>query len=196
MSKIYTSMPALVADVGAVGKDHRNSAQNYAYRSVDDLMAALHPLLTKHRVTVIPRFSEHAMTELAKGVRVTLKLEMDWCAEDGSHVTTTHYGEGVDFGDKATNKAMAGAIKYAILQTLMVPTVELKDSEADSGVDKAAAAGEVKTDWVKRFRACKTKAALEKALEEAKAHFANKPADDPDRAAALLEYNRKREVLA
>jgi hypothetical protein len=32
--------------------------------------------------------------------------------------------EGIDYGDKATSKAMSMALKYALFQTLMIPTEE------------------------------------------------------------------------
>src|SRR5690606_17365453 len=48
-----------------------------------------------------------------------------------------------DYGDKAGFKAMAGALKYAILQTLCVPTEETRgkqDPESDPSVDEGGAA--------------------------------------------------------
>ena len=41
-------------------------------------------------------------------------------------------GEGMDSGDKATNKAMSAAQKYAFFQVFCIPTEEPKDSELDS----------------------------------------------------------------
>jgi hypothetical protein len=52
-------------------------------------------------------------------------------ADDGTSVSTEVLSEAMDSGDKASNKAMSGGQKYAILQTLMVPTEEPKDSEID-----------------------------------------------------------------
>ncbi len=52
-------------------------------------------------------------------------------AEDGSFVEFPVGGEAQDSGDKATNKAASAALKYAIMQTFLIPTAEVKDSEAD-----------------------------------------------------------------
>jgi hypothetical protein len=41
-------------------------------------------------------------------------------------------GEGMDSGDKASNKAMAVAHKYAIIQVFAIPTEDDKDPENDS----------------------------------------------------------------
>lgn len=148
--KIFSVLPALVADVQAVGKDHTNTFHKYKYRAVDDLMAALHPLLGKHGVSVIPQYTDIQVTPLAgKECRVTLKLSLNWVASDGSSLTTVTYGEGIDNGDKATYKAMAGAVKYAILQTLMVPTEETRgkqDPESDPGTDEPKRTRGKKTD--------------------------------------------------
>jgi len=49
---------------------------------------------------------------------VTVCAEFDFIAvSDGSKVTARTYGEAQDSGDKATNKAMSAAYKYAALQT-------------------------------------------------------------------------------
>ena len=48
---------------------------------------------------------------------------------DGSHVDVVTWGEARDAADKATNKAMTGAFKYAIMQAFMVPTQDLQDAD-------------------------------------------------------------------
>ena len=41
-------------------------------------------------------------------------------------------GEGMDSGDKATNKAMAIAFKYACFQVFCIPTEEMKDPDEET----------------------------------------------------------------
>jgi hypothetical protein len=49
---------------------------------------------------------------------------------DGStHIVKT-YGEAMDSADKATNKAMSAAYKYACLQTFCIPTEGDNDADA------------------------------------------------------------------
>lgn len=122
-------MPKLMADCKAVGKDHKNSFHKYQYRSVDDLMSAVREVLIKHSVFLLPRFQEPTYTHSEKSTHCRVLLELDWVASDGSRVTTTSLGEGTDTGDKAAYKAMAGALKYNLLQTLEIPTDEPKDPE-------------------------------------------------------------------
>ena len=40
--------------------------------------------------------------------------------------------EGMDSGDKATNKAMSIAFKYACFQVFCIPTEEMQDPDADT----------------------------------------------------------------
>ena len=56
---------------------------------------------------------------------VVVKAEFDFVAiEDDSKHTVTTYGEAMDSGDKATNKAMSIAYKYAAFQAFCIPTEE------------------------------------------------------------------------
>ena len=41
-------------------------------------------------------------------------------------------GEGMDSGDKASNKAMSVALKYACFQLFMIPTEEMVDPDAET----------------------------------------------------------------
>ena len=47
-------------------------------------------------------------------------------------MVTEVIGEGMDSGDKASNKAMSVAHKYAIMQLLSIPTEDAKDPENDN----------------------------------------------------------------
>ena len=49
---------------------------------------------------------------------------------DGTSVECSVIGEGMDSGDKATNKAMAIAHKYALLQTFCIPTEDMIDPDS------------------------------------------------------------------
>jgi hypothetical protein len=51
-------------------------------------------------------------------------------AEDGSKHTARTFGEAMDSGDKATNKAMSAAYKYMAFQTFAIPTEG--DNDADN----------------------------------------------------------------
>ena len=61
-----------------------------------------------------------------------LKIAFRFYATDGSFVEAVTLGEGMDSGDKASNKAMAIAYKYALFQVFCIPTEEMTDPDGES----------------------------------------------------------------
>jgi hypothetical protein len=60
-------------------------------------------------------------------------MEYDFFAEDGSKVTVGPIpAEGLDSGDKATNKALSAALKYALIQTFSVPTEDMAEADLET----------------------------------------------------------------
>lgn len=135
--KIYQAIAAVMADVGAVGKDATNQYDKYRYRSIDAVMNAMHPAMAKHHVFVTPEVLEQSREERqsAKGgtmIYSVSKVRYTFYTDDGSSVQATVIGEGSDRGDKSMNKAMSAAFKYALFQVFCIPTEEMVDSEKDS----------------------------------------------------------------
>jgi len=133
---IYESISAVMAEVGAVGKNSKNNQQNFMYRGVDAVMNALSPALTKCKVFVVPEVLEQTREErtTAKGALLIYsicKIKFTFYAEDGTSISATVIGEGMDSGDKATNKAMSIAFKYACFQVFCIPTEEMADPDAE-----------------------------------------------------------------
>lgn len=134
---IYKAISAVLADVGAVGKDGYNGFNKYKYRSIDAVMNAMHPAMAKHGIFVIPEVLDVTREERQSqkdGVVIysVAKVKYTFYAEDGSSVSAVVVGEGMDKGDKSTNKAMSAAFKYACFQAFCIPTEEMVDSEKDS----------------------------------------------------------------
>ena len=46
---IYETINAVMADVGAIGKEKRNQQQGFMYRGIDDVMNALNPAFGSYR---------------------------------------------------------------------------------------------------------------------------------------------------
>ncbi len=119
-----------------IGKGRRNEQHGYAFRGVDDIYNAVARLLSTHGLCILPRCTERTVVERtnAKGTAlfyVTVRAEFDFVsAADGSRHTVVTYGEAMDSGDKATNKAMSAAYKYALLQTFAIPTEGDNDADA------------------------------------------------------------------
>lgn len=134
---IYKAIPAIMADIKAIGKDSKNESQHYKFRGIDAVYNELHGLLTKHQVFTVPVILEERHEERQSNSGGTLiyrvfKMRYTFYASDGSHVDAVVMGEAMDSGDKASNKAMAVAHKYALLQIFAIPTDEPKDPEDDS----------------------------------------------------------------
>lgn len=135
--KIYQAIPAIMGEINAVGKNQRNKQQGFNYRGVDDVMNAINPALINHKVFIVPEIMEQTREERqTKGganlIYSICRMRFKFCAEDGSHIEAVTIGEGMDSGDKATNKAMAVAFKYACFQVFCIPTEEMKDPDTES----------------------------------------------------------------
>jgi hypothetical protein len=60
-------------------------------------------------------------------------MKYHFYAEDGSTVSVGPVpAEGLDSGDKATNKALSAALKYALIQTFSIPTEDMAEADLDS----------------------------------------------------------------
>ena len=142
MNIIYKKMSDVMKDVGAIGKDQKNTQQGFKFRGIDQFVNALYPALTKHGVFMSPRAVSftHELKDVVRGSgkagvdkHVSIMMEYDFYAEDGSKVTVGPVpAEGLDSGDKATNKALSAALKYALIQTFSIPTEDMAEADFES----------------------------------------------------------------
>lgn len=133
---IFETIDLIMKEVPAIGKTKQNTKQNYKFRGIDDVMNKLQPIFAKYKLFVVPNVLEQTREERKTSTGGTLlysicKIKYTFYAEDGSHVEATVIGEGMDSGDKASNKAMAIAFKYALFQVFCIPTEELKDPDKE-----------------------------------------------------------------
>lgn len=133
---IFETIDLIMKEVPAIGKTKQNTKQNYKFRGIDDVMNKLQPIFAKYKLFVVPDVLEQTREERKTSTGGTLlysicKIKYTFYAEDGSHVEATVIGEGMDSGDKASNKAMAIAFKYALFQVFCIPTEELKDPDKE-----------------------------------------------------------------
>ena len=129
--EIYKTISAVQSELAAIGisKDSKNAQQGFKFRGIDAVLNALAPILAKHKLCILPRCLERDCVERQTKAGgslfyVTVKVDYDFVCEDGSKHTVTTYGEAMDSGDKATNKAMSAAYKYAAFQAFCIPTEE------------------------------------------------------------------------
>ena len=137
MALIHEKIIAVMRDVEPISKDRNNANQGYKFRGIDDVYAALHNILAKHGVFTVPEvLTERVEDRTTKNgsalIYRVLTIRFTFFAEDGTSIAATVVGEGMDSGDKASNKAMSVAHKYALLQAFAIPTEDVKDPENES----------------------------------------------------------------
>lgn len=135
---IYEKMNLVMKDIGSVGKDSTNPSQGFKFRGIDAMMNALYPCLVRHGVFMTTELLDkhefikdvtrsNGKAGVDKHVGITMKYTFH--AEDGSSVSSSIAAEGVDSGDKATNKSLSAALKYVLIQTFCVPTVDMEEAD-------------------------------------------------------------------
>jgi hypothetical protein len=135
--KIYEAISNVMAEIGAIGKEKKNLQQGFMYRGIDDVMNALQPSLVKHKVFIVPEVTSETREEKTNKngtllFYVRLGITYRFFTTDGSSIETKVIGEAMDSGDKATNKAMSIAYKYACFQVFCIPTEEMRDPDAET----------------------------------------------------------------
>lgn len=130
--------------IGAIGKESENTQQKYKFRGIDAVYNALNPVMSELGLFICPEILDHRREErisektyngqttqtVLKYSILTIKYTL--YAPDGSNVSCVVVGEGMDSGDKASNKAMSVALKYACFQLFMIPTEEMVDPDAET----------------------------------------------------------------
>jgi len=139
MTSINERMVAVTRRIATegIGKTRKNAHQGYNFRGVDEVMNAFAPLLADAGLYLRPAYSERSVVERQGKsgalIYVTVKGDFTFTDDAGEAVTVgPFYGEAMDSGDKATNKAMAAAFKYAMFQTFCVPLEGVTGGDADS----------------------------------------------------------------
>lgn len=145
--KIHQQLVAVTRKIASegIGKTRKNAQQGYNFRGIDEVMNAFAPILADAGLYVHPRYTERDVAERATKsggalFYVTVKGEFDFVNDEGEKATVgPFYGEAMDSADKATNKAMAVAFKYAMFQTFCVPLEGVTGGDADLVTHEVAA---------------------------------------------------------
>lgn len=147
---IFKNMALVMGEVAAIPKSRSGQGLNYKFRGIDDFMNALNPIMAKHAVVfgfdIVKDSVDHyeqkstynGQDKVVRWTNVLLHIKYTFYTTDGSNLSCVTVGEGRDNSDKAHNKAMSAALKYALMQMFLVPTEDLvdQDSERPGDVDK------------------------------------------------------------
>jgi hypothetical protein len=122
---VHQAIGQIMTELEGIGKNQRNKEQGYNFRGIDDVLKAVHPLLAKHGVFFAPHVLEREYEE-----RVAKSGAVGHCAHlhvgykvygpGGDFIELDTWGEALDYSDKASNKAMTAAFKYAIFELFAV----------------------------------------------------------------------------
>lgn len=139
--KVYQAINAVQTELASIGisKSSRNSqGAGYNFRGIDAVYNVLSSIMAKNGLCIIPRMLSRSCEERTSKsggalFYVTVEAEFDLVsAEDGTKHTARTFGEAMDSGDKATNKAMSAAYKYMAFQTFAIPTEGDNDADGHS----------------------------------------------------------------
>lgn len=132
---IFQALNRVTLEVDAIRKDKTNAQQGFKYRGIDDAYNTLHNLYGKYGILPIPRLINATREErtTTKGTNIIYSIcdyEFTFYALDGSNVSALLRGEGMDTGDKASNKSFSIAFKYALISMHLIPTEDIVDPDA------------------------------------------------------------------
>lgn len=125
---VREAIVAVMQNVGYVQKV-KATGLNYTYASEADLIAALRPHMVAVGLSVSAKDMNISLDQEvisksgSQGRRVVIGYT--WVfnhAPSDTSFEVVSCGEGIDFGDKACNKAMTAALKYALRQTFLIET--------------------------------------------------------------------------
>ena len=173
--------------VEGIGKDRTNTLQKYKFRGIDDVYNALSTHMARVGLIIVPSYADRTVTErkTKEGNNifyVTLQGSFSLHSSiDGSvfPVSVQTYGEAMDSSDKATNKAMSAAFKYAAMQLFCIPTEG--DNDADFTTHVVLPSGET----VENTAAVATKTAKEGRAFYTSMETMTRNATDTDELTAL-----------
>lgn len=135
---IFAALGRVNSEIDAIGKNSVNQQQRFKFRGIDDIYNALHPILARNGIIPVPDVIDMRREEkptksggMLYFTLVTVRYTFV-STEDGSSVSATVVGEGMDSADKSTSKAMSIALKYALFQVFTIPTEEFKDPDSET----------------------------------------------------------------
>lgn len=178
---VYARINAVQAALAKTGiaKSRQNRQQGYAFRGIDDVYAAVAPLLAEHGLVILPRVVSREVVERqtrSGGALFYSVVEVEFdlvSTHDGSTHTIRTVGEAMDSADKSTNKAMSAAMKYALLMLFTIPTDGDNDADATTyevGTTKNATKPDGFDGWWMGAQA-----AAERGMTALRQHWANAP---------------------
>jgi len=134
-AEVYKAMIKVMSSVGYVQKQ-RVKGLNYTYAGERALIEALRPAMVDAGLFIFPlevvnhRQDDYTTKSGAIMQRDSVVVKYRIAHTSGEHIDIETVGLGADTGDKSSNKAMTGALKYALRQAFLIETGDDPDKDA------------------------------------------------------------------
>lgn len=130
-AKLYQKICKVMGKVERVPKTGYNAFHKYKYVTESDLIESVRKFMAEEGLVLFNSVRDFEI----KGEIATVTIDFTLaCTETGETITTILVGQGQDKTDKAFYKAYAGATKYFLMKTFLIPTGD--DPEADNSSDR------------------------------------------------------------
>lgn len=135
LPNVYQRILLIMADLDYIQKGDAKVNGMYRFVSHDQVTAAIHPLLVKHGLVLLPTVIECSQEIDAanpKQCKTTIKIQVSIINSDSPTecIIVHSYGQGIDNADKGIGKAYSYAYKYALLKTFNLETGDDPDNDA------------------------------------------------------------------
>jgi hypothetical protein len=144
---VHQAIVEVINELGGIDKSGYNREQGYNFRGIDAVLQHLHPLFAKYGIFIAPQvvqriYEERISSKGTVGHACHLRVNFTVYGPTGDFITLVTWGEAVDYSDKATNKAMTAAFKYALFQLFAIcDPLEDADGSGNEGGKEVEGAG-------------------------------------------------------
>ena len=198
--KVYGCIAKIVGEVGAIAKGRKNTAQNFNFRGIDDILNHMSPLLARHSCFMTPEilsFEQVDRPTKSGGNQTFSKVTVRYklYADDGSFVTCDAIGEAQDTADKSAAKAQSVAYKIAMISLFCIP-VEQEMLDPDEDQPEVHGDEALRLSIKKAILSAKTSEALDKLGKQYEVRKAEGRLSDSQIADLDLILTDKKKVFA
>lgn len=140
--KVYESLGAVMREISVIGKNLVVDMKSHKYnaRGIQPVIDSLHVLMAKHNLILESCFDKLQPSDLQqfpiganKSIQMQARVVGRFTAVstiDGSSALLAQMpGEALDYGDKATAKALSQSLKYALGFAFLIPFAEIEDQD-------------------------------------------------------------------
>ena len=121
---------AIMGELDYIQKGDKTVNGQYRFVSHDQVTAAIHPMLVKYGVVIIP--SVLSMNQEGNRTVVELHLRVANADDNKDQYDLKFFGYGIDAQDKGPGKAISYAYKYACMKLFCLETGDDPDKDVNS----------------------------------------------------------------